>query len=58
MKTRGVSPKVPVQAIATVIAFALSYFAIDLDPEVAGAIAVLCGIGGGVTAGPGDVVRK
>ncbi len=42
-KTVGVDPKVPVQALATVIAFAASYFGVDLDATVSGAIAVVLG---------------
>jgi hypothetical protein len=44
ISTIGVDPKVPVQALSTlVIIFVAGLFAVDLDPEVAGAIAVVLG---------------
>lgn len=43
-KTVGVDPKVPVQAITTVVWFLATYFGLDLDAEVAGAVAVLIGL--------------
>ncbi len=42
-KTTGVDPKVPVQAIVTVLVALLAYFGIDLDAEVAGSLGVLLG---------------
>lgn len=53
--TKGVSPKVPVQALVTVAAFLAAYFGIELSPEVSGAIAALLGIVGGYVAPPGEV---
>lgn len=58
MKTQGTSPKVPTQAIVAVITFAITYFGIELSPEVSGAIATVLGIVGGVIAEPGEVVPK
>jgi hypothetical protein len=54
-KTVGVSPKVPVQAVVTVIAFCLTYFGVELSPEAAGGISAVLGIVGGVLASPGTV---
>ena len=50
MKTVGVDPKVPTQAIVAIITFVLSYFGLDLDPEVSGGLAVVIGALGGVLA--------
>jgi hypothetical protein len=49
-KTVGLDPKVPVQAVATIIVFVASYFAIDLDPGVALALATVLGAGAGIVA--------
>lgn len=54
-KTVGVSPKVPTQAIVAVVTFLITYFGIDLSPEVSGAISTVLGIVGGVIADPGEV---
>jgi hypothetical protein len=43
-KTVGVDPKVPIQAVVTAAVAVLAYFGIDLDPALAGAIAVVIGI--------------
>lgn len=43
-KTIGVDPKVPAQAVTTIVAFVLGYFGIDLDPVLAGAIATVLGV--------------
>lgn len=43
-KTVGVDPKVPIQAVVTAAVAVLAYFGIDLDPALAGAIAVVLGI--------------
>jgi hypothetical protein len=43
-KTVGVDPKLPIQAAITIVAFALSYFGIELSPEVSTAIAVVLGV--------------
>ena len=57
LKTVGVSPKVPVQAIVTVIVAALAYFGVELSAEVSGILAAIAGIIGGVAAPPGQVTR-
>ena len=57
-KTVGVDPKVPVQAVATVVTFLLAYFGIDLDPEVATGIAVVLGAGAGALAPAPRVVAS
>ncbi len=54
-KTTGVSPKVPFQAIASIITFLLAYFAVDLSPELSGLIAAVIGAIGGYQAPPGNV---
>lgn len=56
MVTVGLSPKVPAQAIATIVAFIATYFGLDLDTEVSGAIAVIIGWIAGMIAKPGVVV--
>ena len=43
-KTVGVDPKVPIQAVVTAVVAVLAYFGIDLDPAIAGAVAVVLGI--------------
>lgn len=43
-KTVGVDPKVPIQAVVTAAVAVLAYFGINLDPALAGAIAVVVGI--------------
>lgn len=55
-KTEGVSPKVPWQAVVTLLVWALAYFGIDLPPEVALLVGVGAGAGAGVAARPGTVV--
>lgn len=42
-KTKGVDPKVPIQALATIVAFVAAYFGVDLDAATSGAIAVVLG---------------
>ena len=49
-RTEGLDLKVPAQAAATIIVFLLSYFGVDLDVEVAGAISVLLGFVAGYFA--------
>lgn len=56
-KTVGVSPKVPLQAITTIVVFAAAYFGFELPPGAAGAIATLLGIVAGVRAAPGTVIN-
>lgn len=55
MRTDGISPKVPTQAVVTLIVAALAYFGIELDAEAAGALGVLAGALAGAWAPPGDV---
>lgn len=55
MKTVGLSPKVPTQAVVSIIVFALTYFGFQVSPEVAAAIATLLGAAGGWFANPGQV---
>lgn len=43
IRTQGIDPKVPIQALATVIAFVATYFSLNIDGEVALAIAVVLG---------------
>ncbi len=50
MKTLGISPKVPVQAVVTIIVAALAYFGVELSPEVSAAIATLLGFIAGYLA--------
>jgi|1186.fasta_scaffold33633_1 hypothetical protein len=42
-KTEGVDLKLPIQALVTIITFVLSYFGIDLSPELSAAISILLG---------------
>jgi hypothetical protein len=42
-ETVGVDPKVPAQAIVTILAFVLTYFGIELDAAVSGALSVVIG---------------
>jgi hypothetical protein len=53
-KTVGVSPKVPTQAIVSVVTFLLAYFGVDLSPEASAAIAAVLGVIGGAVAQPGE----
>lgn len=55
MRTTGLSPKVPVQAITTVVVGLLAYFGVDLSPELSGAIAVVIGFAAGYIAPPAPV---
>jgi membrane associated rhomboid family serine protease len=56
-KTVGVDPKVPVQAVVAIIAWAVAHFAgIDLSPEAEAAIAAVLGIVAGVLAPAPNVV--
>lgn len=49
-KTIGVDPKVPVQAIATVIVALAAYFGLELSEEVSVALAVVLGTIAGIAA--------
>lgn len=57
MRTCGISPKVPAQAIVTVLAFIVAHFGIELDDDVSAALAVILGAAAGYQAPPGDVVQ-
>lgn len=51
LKTAGlVHPKVPAQAIATLIVTALAYYGISLPPEVSAALGVVLGFAAGYYA--------
>lgn len=54
-QTQGLSPKVPVQAITTVLVALLAYAGIDLEPSVSLAIGTLLGFVAGYYAPPGEV---
>lgn len=43
-KTVGVDPKLPVQAVVTIVVAVLAYFGVDLDEAAAGALGVLAGV--------------
>lgn len=55
-ETVGTSPKVPVQAIVSVIVFVLAYFGVELSPEGSAALAAVLGVIGGYLA-PAGVTR-
>jgi hypothetical protein len=57
-KTVGTDPKVPIQAVVTAAVAVLAYFGIDLDPAIAGAIAVVVGIIAGYFAPAPKTVPK
>lgn len=54
-KTKGISPKVLLDLLVTIVSFILTYYAIDLDPEVAALISKALGTGAGVLASPGTI---
>jgi len=54
-RQRGLSPKVLANFLTTLAVGAAGYFAVELSPEVSGAIAVVAGFLAGVIIGPGDV---
>lgn len=58
MKTNGLSPKVVRPVLAAIISWAVTRYAIDLDPEVCAGIALTLLAAVGVVAPPGDVVPK
>lgn len=57
-QTVGLSPKVPAQAVVTVIVFVFAHFGVDLEPELALALATVLGALAGVVARPGTVIRR
>ncbi len=54
-RTRGISPKVRNDLLVSVVAFAIAYFGVELDPVLAATIAKLLGTVAGVQAAPGDI---
>lgn len=57
VKTVGVSPKVIVDALVSVIAYLLTAGVIDIDPALAAAISKALGSLAAVIASPGAVKR-
>jgi hypothetical protein len=49
-KTLGVDPKVPAQAIVTILVWLLAHYGIDLDADVSAAVSILVGVLLGVFA--------
>jgi hypothetical protein len=49
-RTMGVDPKVPAQAVVTILVWLLAHYGIDLDADVAAAISVVIGVLLGVLA--------
>lgn len=43
-KTKGIDPKVPVQAVVAAIVAVLAYFGFDIDPAISGVIATVLGL--------------
>lgn len=59
LKTAGlVHPKVPIQAITTLVVAALAYFGVDLDPEASAAIGVVGGFIAGYFAPAAPTVTR
>ena len=54
-RTVGISPKVIIDAVVSVVAFLMLKYGIELDAEYAALIAKGVGTLGGVAAGPGEV---
>lgn len=42
-KTEGVDPKVPAQALATIVTFVAARYGLEIDKETSGALAVVIG---------------
>lgn len=55
-KTAGLNPKVPTQAVVTLVVFVAAYFGIDLDAELALALSTILGFVAGVAAPPSPTV--
>lgn len=49
-RTLGVDPKVPAQAIVTILVWLLAHYGIDLDADVAAAVSIIVGVLLGVLA--------
>lgn len=55
VKTKGISPKVVADFLATAASFAIMYYGLDVDPELSALLAKLLGSGAGITAPPGKI---
>lgn len=58
MKTIGLSPKILYTIVTAVVAYVVTKYGIQVDPDLAAAIALGLGGGAGVAAPPGKVVKK
>jgi hypothetical protein len=56
IKQVNISPKLIADALVSIGTFALTYFALDFDPEVAAAISKVLGFLAGTIPSPGEVV--
>jgi hypothetical protein len=57
LKTQGLAPKVPVQAVTSLIVAALAYYGVDLDAEVSAALGVVLGFAAGIVAPAAPVAK-
>lgn len=57
-KTLGINPKVPAQAVASIVAFVAALAGFDLSPELSAAIATVIGLVAGFFAKPGVIVTE
>jgi hypothetical protein len=57
LKTQGLAPKVPVQAVTSLIIAALAYYGVDLDAEVSAALGVVLGFAAGIVAPAAPVAK-
>jgi len=55
--TLGVSPKLIADLLTSIVAFALAYFAVDLDPTVAALLAKAIGAVAAYLAPAGEVLQ-
>jgi hypothetical protein len=55
MRQNGISPKLLADFVVSAISFVALYFGVDLDPEVAAALAKVVGFIAGYVTGPGNV---
>ena len=55
LKQRGISPKLIADLLTTIVSFAVTYYGIELDAEVAAAVSKAIGFLAGVIVGPGTV---
>jgi hypothetical protein len=56
LQTVSLNPKVPAQALASIVAFVLAKYGIELDAATSGAIATVIGFLAGVIAPPSPTV--